>query len=175
MAQPTKVDAAITVNDGAIADALADDGANHANRANKAKPKKGPLWPIFVFAALWVAPLAAAVAFIGTGAANTEGIGSVFALYYEGSTVGDRSAGVSTSGAVSLCTLECWKECRKYKKGRRCETHCNSPFGDKDPRGNCTIVEAGVAGCVDDFLSTTQTVRGYGLGFFFCPFMILLV
>lgn len=128
------------------------------------------LWPIFLlwaFAALWVAPLVAAVAFIGTGAASTEGNGSVFALYYdrEGSTVGDRSAGVSTSGAVSLCTFECWEECRKYKQGRRCETHCNSPFGDKDPGGNCTIVEAGAAGCGDDFLSTTQTVRGYGLGF----------
>ena len=57
--------------------------------------------------------------------------------YFTPLMVGDRFAGVSTTGAVSLCTKACSSECRPYKEKRRCNSVCNTVFGDH----NCTTVE----------------------------------
>ena len=178
-----------TSNDAAIAIALTTNEANANNAHNAHDAAAGEcsnkefrkcvrfIVSVFVFQAIVLGPLVAMASLLATASKSYEGIGAV---YLNSDTAerldiperggpgkdlgiadGVRFAGVSTTGAVSLCTRVSWATCRKYKKGQRCTTHTNAVFGSR----NCTTVEAGVAGCGDDLPAAAEKGRQLGLGF----------
>jgi hypothetical protein len=177
-----------TSNDAAIAIALTTNeaNANNAHNAHDAAARESNkefrkcvqfIVSVFVFWAIVLGPLLAMATLLATASNSYEGIGAV---YLNSDTAerldapervgrdkdlgiadGVRFAGVSTTGAVSLCTRVSWETCRKYKKGQRCTTHTNAVFGSR----NCTTVEAGVAGCGDDLPAAAEKGRQLGLGF----------
>eukprot|EP00462_Mataza_sp_D1_P024886 CAMPEP_0175130380 /NCGR_PEP_ID=MMETSP0087-20121206/5976_1 /TAXON_ID=136419 /ORGANISM="Unknown Unknown, Strain D1" /LENGTH=311 /DNA_ID=CAMNT_0016412595 /DNA_START=139 /DNA_END=1071 /DNA_ORIENTATION=+ len=91
----------------------------------------------------------------------------------EGLAQGKPFAGVSTTGAVSLCTRYCVQSCRKYKKSTRCESICNGSPMFPDASTNCTIVEPMTAGCGDDLLSSAQAATSIAV-FFVVQFSVCI-